>query len=185
MITSSHLSSAANRRAAAALRYNGPFMRPLAKSHGSESHLLVCVGLLLWLAAALASIWEVLALQPPDSPLHLGVLVGPVVQLRNVSFGLGTMSLVAGLLWPTAYGLGGGRAVALLLALGALLHVASLAYAASCGLLAVQLLDPRTDARLALYVRALGHALTIAALLALSIRLVRRGPPPSVNSPDA
>jgi hypothetical protein len=144
-------------------------MRP-ASSTTFEPHLLRCLGLALWLVAGLACVWELLALQPPDSPLHLGVLAGPVAQLASFSFALGTVSILIGTLWPTLYDGGGGRAAALLLALGSLLQVGALTYAASRGLLAVQLLDPRTDARFTLYVRAVAH---LATLLGVALPLIR------------
>ncbi len=144
-----------------------------------ESRLLVRVGLALWWVAALACVWEVLALQAPDSPLHLGVLSGPIAQLRTFSFALGLGAIVAGSLWPALYAAGEGRAVALLLALGALVHVTALAYAAGRGLIAVQALDPRADARLALYGRTLGHALTLVGLSALCVRALRTRYPQS------
>jgi hypothetical protein len=128
-----------------------------------EARLLTRLGLVLWLAAALATVWELLALQPPDSPLHLGVLAGPIAQLRNFAFAHGVAALVIARLQPA-------RWQAWLLALGAVLHVLALGYASARGLIAVQLLDPRLDARLALYARAFAHSLTLVALSALCVR---------------
>lgn len=147
-------------------------MRP-ASSTSFEPRMLRGLGFALWLVAGLACAWEVLALQPPDSPLHVGVLAGPVAQLANFAFALGTGSLLISLVWPTLYPEDGGRPVAALLVLGALLHVGALTYAASRGLLAVQLLDPRDDARLTLYARALAHLTTLLGLSALLARHLR------------
>lgn len=138
-------------------------MPPLARP-------LFRLGLLLWLVAALASVWELLALQPPDSPLHLGVLAGPIGQLSGFAFAHGSVLVLMAACW-TAWS---SRWIAWLLAVGALTHVGALTYAAAQGLLAVQLLDPRLDARLTLYVRAAGHALTTAALLAAGLRSLRQ-----------
>lgn len=149
-------------------------MQSVAPRSSLEARLLLRAGLALYLLALLACAWEVLALQPPDSPLHLGVLAGPIAQLGSLSFALGTGSLLIGLLWPSLYAAGEGRVVAASLLLGATLHVGALFYAASRGLLAVQLLDQRLDARLALYCRAFALTLTGAGLLALSIRALRR-----------
>ena len=143
------------------------------RSPAFEARFLRTAGLLLWLVAWLGSIWELLALQPPASPLHLGVLAGPIGQLCGFAFALGTGALVASLVWPSLYPEGGGRAAALLLVTGALIHVAALAYAASHGLLAVQLLDPRDDARYTLYARALGHGLTLLGLGSMLRRALR------------
>jgi hypothetical protein len=146
---------------------------PEPRSPAFEARALRVVGLLLWLVAALGSVWELLALQPPASPLHLGVLAGPIGQLGGFAFALGTGCLVASLAWPGLYPQGGGRLAALALVAGALIHVAALAYAAGSGILAVQLFDPRADARFTLYVRALGHGLTLLGLLGALRRALR------------
>jgi len=158
-------------------RYNLAFMQ-IPPSHTPvetrfEHRLLVVVGLSLWLLSAVACVWEVLVLQPPDSPLHVGVLASPVAQLRSYTFGLGTGCMVLALLWPLLYPPlfpNAGRWVAFTLSAGALLHALTLTYAAQRGLLAVQLFDPRADARYTLYLRALAHALTIASTIALLLR---------------
>src|ERR1700712_4205115 len=140
---------------------------PSAASQPSfEARLLVGAGFALWLLAALAAVWEVLALQPPDSPLHLGVLAGPIAQLSTFAFALGTVAAWVGLLWPLLYAAGEGRAVAWLLMVGALLHVLILFVTASRGLLAVQLLDPRADARFMLYGRGVSLGLTGTGVVA-------------------
>lgn len=138
-----------------------------------SSRLLVRVGLSLWLVAGVACVWEVLALQPPDSPLHLGVLAGPIAQLASVAFALGTVHLLVARWWPSLYATGEGKVIAVLLASGAIIQVLALFYAASRGLMAVQLLDPRADARLALYTRGLGHGLTLSGGAAVLLRAVR------------
>jgi hypothetical protein len=135
-----------------------------------EARSLIRLGISLWFLAALAAIWEVTALQPPDSPAHLGILAGPIGQLRNFAFAYGCVAALLALapVWGP-----GSRWMAGSLALGALLHVGALGYAASRGLLAVQIFDPRLDARLVLYLRGFAHALTMFALgsaLARSLR---------------
>jgi len=135
---------------------------------------LVSLGLLLWLLSGLSCVWEVLALQMPDSPFHVGVLAGPIVQLRAFSFGLGTASLLLAWLWPQLYGPGRGLPVLGLLLVGSLLHVGALAYAAGQGMVGVQLLDPRLDSRLVVYVRGFAHALCLLALVAIGVRATRR-----------
>jgi hypothetical protein len=139
-----------------------------------EARLLVCFGVALWLLAGVAAVWEVLALQPPDSPLHAGVLAGPIAQLVSHAFALGTGGVLIGLLWPTGARAGEGRWVAFLLVGGALIHVCAIGYAAQQGMLALQILDPRRDARVVLYLRGLGHALTLLGLSAAWLRLLRR-----------
>ncbi len=142
-----------------------------------ETRILVRVALLLWLLAALATVWEALALQSPDSPLHFGILAGPIVQLRDQSFAQGAGLLGAALIWPFTHGAahkGGERLTMSLLLLGALVSCAALTYAASEGILGAQMFDPRQDARRVLYARGLGLSLWMMALLDLLVRSFAR-----------
>ncbi len=127
----------------------------------------------LWLLASLATIWEALALQAPDSPLHFGILAGPIAQLRDQSFAQGAGLLAAAWLWPLAHGERKGRFTLLVLLLAALISSAALSYAASEGILGAQVFDPREDARRVLYARGLGLGLWIVALLELFVRSFR------------
>jgi hypothetical protein len=138
-----------------------------------ESRLLVLVALSLWLLAGAASVWELLAMQSPDSPLRLGVLAGPIAQLRSHSFGLGALLALAAWLWPRLYPAGRARGVLAVLVGGALVHTGALWVAAARGLLAVQLFDPRADARVLLYARLFGSVLGWLGLLALAVRAAR------------
>lgn len=135
--------------------------------------MLLLLGLGLCVLSALSCVWEMLALQMPDSPMHVGVLAGPIAQLRNFSFGLGVGSLVLSLCWPQLFAAGTGKVVAWLWLAGALLHVAALCYAATQGMVSVQFFDPRLDARVVVYTRAIAHALSVGALLMVSARAVR------------
>src|SRR5688572_6507142 len=98
-----------------------------------EARVLVRVALALWLLAAVATVWEVLAMQWPDSPFHLGVLAGPIGQLRGFSFALGGGLALAAWLWPSLYGAGKGRYALGLLLGGALIHSLALLYGAAHG----------------------------------------------------
>jgi hypothetical protein len=139
-----------------------------------EARVLVRAALGLWVVAAAATVWEVLALQSFESPLRVGVLAGPIGQLRGYAFGLGAVLLAAGWLWPRLYGEGRGRAMLGLLTGGAALHTLALVYAAQQGMLAVQVLDPRADARWVIAARALGHLLVSLALLDGLLRAFKR-----------
>jgi hypothetical protein len=148
----------------------GTRMSTRAEALSGEARLLAFVGLSLWLFAGLAEIWEVLAFQAPDSPFHLGVLSGPVGQLRSHSFGLGCMALILAWLWPKLAAPGEARWILGCLLAGALLELLALSWAASRGMLAVQVFDPRPDARSMLYARALGHGLCLIAGVGLWLR---------------
>jgi hypothetical protein len=139
-----------------------------------EARVLVRSGLVLWLVAALATVWEVLAMQSFDSPARVGLLAGPVGQLRGFAFGLGAVLFVAAWLWVRLYGEGRGRVALGLLAGGALLHTLVLAYAAHHGMVAVQVFDPRPDARWVVILRGAGHLLVMLALGDALLRAFRR-----------
>lgn len=140
-----------------------------------ETRLLAQVGLALWLVSGLSGVWEVLALQAPESPFHLGVLSGPITQLRTYSFGLGTVLCVLALLVPLLAPQGGVRPWVYALIFGVLLHTGTLLVAASRGMNAVQIFDPREDARMLLYARAVAHGITLLAGLGLLVQALRRG----------
>jgi len=146
-----------------------------------EVRLLLATAFALYLVALFASVWEVAALQPPDSPLHVGILAGPIAQLAVFAFAHATVNALVALAWPLLYERTRGRHAAWLLVAGALLHVAALTFAAARGLLAVQLLDPRADARTLLYTRALALSLIAVALVMLLVRALRS---PNVEQPS-
>ncbi|HEX6242074.1 MAG TPA: hypothetical protein VFZ61_14290 [Polyangiales bacterium] len=135
---------------------------------------LARLALSLCCLSALACVWELSALQVPDSPFHFGVLSGPIVQLRNFSFALGLGALGLSAVWRRLYAQGEGRWQLWTLVGAALVQVAALTYAAANGMVGVQLLDPRVDARVVVYVRLVGHAALLVGLGALLVRVWRR-----------
>lgn len=139
-----------------------------------DARVLVRSGLVLWLVAGFATVWEVLAMQGPDSPLRVGIVVGPITQLRGFAFALGAVCFVAAWLWPALYAPGKGRITLAALVAGSALHVAALLYAASQGMVAVQAFDPRPDAPLLFIARALGHALCLLALASTTVQAFKR-----------
>jgi hypothetical protein len=135
--------------------------------------ILVRVALALLCLSAGAACWEFLALQMPDSPFHLGVLSGPIAQARNFSAALGVAGLALAPRWPSLYRAGEGRLALALMLAGAGVLTAALFYAAAQGMVGAQLLDPRLDARLVAYARALGHALLSVSLVVIFVRALR------------
>jgi hypothetical protein len=135
---------------------------------------LIRLALSLWLLAALAAIWEGMALQAPDSPFHAGVLAGPIGQLRGYTFALGTGLLGAAWLWPWLYPRGSGRLALASLIAGSVLSSSALAYAAAQGLIGAQLIDPRPDARSIAVLRGVGHVLLITGLVSAWVQAFRR-----------
>ena len=138
----------------------------------AQARVLAVVGLALWWLAGATEVWEVLAAQSPDSPFHLGLLVGPVAQLRAHAFGLGTVCLGLACAWGW-FGRAQGWLWAGVFLAGAGIEIGALLWAAAHGMLAVQVFDPRADARLVLYVRALGHGLSWVAGGALLVHALR------------
>jgi hypothetical protein len=132
--------------------------------------LLVRLAIALWLTAALAAVWEGLAQQAPDSPFRLGLLAGPISQLRAHAFGLGTGLCAGAWIWPWLYPPGRGRVALIALTAGSVLSTLALAYAAREGMVGIQLIDPRVDARRVVWVRGAGHALLILALCDAMLR---------------
>lgn len=152
----------------------GPYARPdMADLDDTSVRVLVRLGVLLCLISALACVWELLALQMPLSPFHVGVLSGPIAQLRAFSFGLGLGALALSLWWKALFGDNAGRLWLSVLVSATLLQVIALMYAAVRGIIGVQLLDPRADARFVAYARVLSHALLSAGLLTLLVRALR------------
>lgn len=147
-----------------------------------QARLLAVVGLGLWVLSGLCQVWEVLAVQSPDSPFHFGVLAGPVVQLRSHCFALGAVCVGLSCLWPVL-GLESGWLLLGAFLTGALFETAALTWAAANGMLAVQVFDPRPDARLMLYLRAFGHGLSLLAGIAFFVSAARtasqRASPPA------
>jgi hypothetical protein len=136
--------------------------------------ILVRLALFLCCLSAGAACWEFLALQMPDSPFHVGVLSGPIAQLRNFSAALGIGALALAAAWPRLYAPDDGLPLFLLLLSGTAVLLGALLYAALQGMVGAQLLDPRLDARLLAYARALGHGLLTLALGLLLWRSLRR-----------
>lgn len=136
--------------------------------------ILVRLALGLCCLSAGSALWEFFALQMPDSPFHLGVLSGPIAQLRNFSAALGLGVLALAPIWPALYAPGQGRFALALLLLASVVLLGTLTYAAAQGMVGVQLLDPRFDARCVAYTRAFGHGLLALALCLLLVRALRR-----------
>jgi hypothetical protein len=157
-----------------------------------QAQFLAVAGLGLWVLSGLCQVWEVLAVQSPDSPFHLGVLAGPVAQLRSHCFGLGAVCVGLSCLWPL-FKLEPGWLLLGVFFAGVVLETAALTWAAASGMLAAQVFDPRPDARLMLYLRAFGHALNLIAGVAffvcsarsLRLRVEAGGSAREQNSPNA
>lgn len=144
--------------------------------------------LALWTlgAAALAGAWEVLASQAPGSPVHLGILPGPVQLLRETAFTLGFLLCIGSFLLREAHAgqaaLSGTtsesslRNVMIALHLGTALVLGTSLYGAIQGMHGVQMRDLRPDATPLFALKHLGYAVLLGAFVVLARRLPLRKP---------
>jgi hypothetical protein len=142
----------------------------------SSAVAVIRLGIVTLIAAAAASVWELLALQAPGSPVHIGMLPGPIATLRELCLVLGLLQLGAGLLLPWVSLPREPRVAIALLHVGTLLAVAAQVYGAALGMNGVQLLDLRHDALPLFVARQGGLALCVLALLALARGSLRQLP---------
>jgi hypothetical protein len=135
---------------------------------------VIRLGIVTLMAAAAASAWELLALQAPGSPVHIGMLPGPIAALRELCIVLGLLQLGTGLLLPWANLPREPRISIALLHVGTLLAVAAQLYGAALGMSGVQLLDLRPDALPLFIARQGGLGLCVVALLGLGRAMLQR-----------
>jgi hypothetical protein len=146
-------------------------------SVGECGKATVRLGVASLMIAALVSVWELLALQAPGSPLYIGMLPGPITSLRELSTVIGLVLVAAGLISPwTSGGRGGSRALVAMLFAGTLLALGAQAYGALQGMNGVQLADMRPDALPLFVLKQGGLALLMAALLELGRRVLIEPP---------
>jgi hypothetical protein len=131
----------------------------------------VRLGLALLGVAAAGVVAHTLAVQTPSSPWWLGVLPGPIAQLRDTSALLGAL-LLAGAPYVSARP-GEGEPFALVVALfvGALLVLATLAIGASTGMYGVQIDDPRPASRWLFRARTLGELVLFGGFVMFARRV--------------
>jgi hypothetical protein len=139
----------------------------------SDQHFVIRLGLVLLALAALAGLFELFARQAPYTPLALGLLPGPIQQLRDAALVHGLVALLAGLLLPAAWDSPAPVRFVRVLAAGHGLLFAALLYAAVSGRMAVQIWDPRPLAVVLTALRIVGHVIVVGAYLVWARRLWR------------
>jgi hypothetical protein len=140
---------------------------------------LVRLAVLLLGYAAITGVYELVALQVPGSPLHIGVLPVPIGALRELSLVLSLLLLAAAALFRWAFGESAPRAARVAFALltaGALLALAAQTYGALHGMHGVQMSDLRPDARAVFYARHFGLLLFALGFAPIGVRVLRRLP---------
>ena len=145
----------------------------------------LAIGLLI--AAAAASVWEILARQAPSSGWHVGMLPGPVAELRDTSVTLALLCVAAAWLVPVIAPDHEPWLLVGALHAGALVTLAALAYGATTGMYGVQIDDPRSDSVWLFKIRTLGQLVLVGCLVDVARRFLRarRKPPPSGGDPPA
>lgn len=144
----------------------------------------LAIGLLI--AAAAASVWEILARQAPSSGWHMGVLPGPVAELRDTTVTFALLFFAAAWLVPVIAPDREPWVLVGALYAGAIITVAALVYGATTGMYGVQIDDPRPDSVWLFKIRAFGQLLLVAGLLDIARRFffgARRPSPPSGGAP--
>lgn len=142
---------------------------------------LIRLGVVTLMAAGLAGVWELLALQAPGTPLYLGMLPAPITALRELATTLGLLLIAAGLTHAWTRGPGEVALIAALY-LGMLVALGAQLYGAAQGMTGVQMSDLRPDALPLFLVKHAGLLLVGLALLEHGRRLLFRPPPDSGGS---
>jgi len=142
----------------------------------SDQHSVIRLGIVLLGLAALAGLFELFARQAPYTPLELGMLPGPIQQLRDAALVHALVALLAGLSLPAAWPTVAPLRFVRVLVLGHGLLFAALGYAAVTGRMAVQIWDPRPLAVVLTALRIVGHLTVVGAYFVWARRLwVARG----------
>lgn len=142
---------------------------PFESSPPARTLLRFAFGLLV--LAAASSVWAVLANQAPGSPVYLGVLPGPIENVRDSATVLALVFLAVSWWLPTIVI---GRAATLLVAcacLGATLDLSASVFAAAHGLHAIQFKDHRPDVAPLVMLKTVGQLLLGVCLLDVTRRV--------------
>jgi len=129
------------------------------------------LGLALLGVAAAGVVAHTLAVQTPSSPWWIGLLPGPIAQLRDASALLGAL-LLAGAPYVSARP-GEREPFGLVVALcvGVVLVLTTLAVGAATGMFGVQIDDPRPASRWLFRARTLGEIVLFGAFVAFARRV--------------
>lgn len=142
-------------------------LRPTARA-------FVRLGVALLVVAAGAGVWEMLAMQVPSAEYRVGVLPGPIGQLREMGSVLGLACV--GLAWLVPFVAKDREPWALCIALhaGAVITLGAMIYGATTGMYGVQIWDPRPDSQALFIVRWTGQAILGLCLLDVLRRVILR-----------
>lgn len=147
-------------------------------SLGACARSFVRLGVVLLVAAAAAGVWEMLAMQVPSSDYRVGVLPGPIGQLREMATTVGLVLFAAAWLMPWIAPERQPWVLCVAVHVGAVVTIGAMAYGATTGMYGVQIYDPRPDSQWLFIVRWIGQGLLGLCLLDFARRLLFRSPDP-------
>ncbi|MDH5492201.1 MAG: hypothetical protein OEY14_09620 [Myxococcales bacterium] len=143
-----------------------------------SARYLVRLGALVLIFAIFVGVWELVAAQAPYTPLDFGLLEAPARQLRQHALAIGLLLLLGAWLLPWVAPEREPKVLLGLITLGTLLSLGAMTWAAAAGMMAIQIFDPRGDARLLAYLRLIGQGILALAALEYLRRLLRAGRAP-------
>ncbi len=130
----------------------------------------VKLALAMLAVAVVGVVVHTLAAQGPSSPWWLGVLPGPVAQLRDASALLAALLLAAAPYVSAREGEPEPWSLVVALYAGVTIVVITLAIGAMTGMYGVQIEDPRIESRWLFRARSLGELILLGALFAFARR---------------
>ena len=144
---------------------------------GPSACSLIRLSIILLAVTALAGLWELLALQVPNSPFGIGMLPGPIGSFRSSALTMALLLLSVAWLIPWAYQGKEPRVIVKLAYLGVIMWLGGSFYGALNGMYGVQIIDPRPDATALFFIKVGGQLLLVICLGDLARRILFRAPP--------
>lgn len=144
---------------------------------GPCARAFVRLGVVLLLVAAVAGVWEMLAMQIPSSQYRVGVLPGPIGQLREMAVVIALVLFAGAWLMPWLAPDREPWLLCVAVHVGALVTLGAMAYGATTGMYGVQIYDPRLESQVLFIVRWAGQAVLGLCLLDFARRILFRRAP--------
>jgi len=139
-------------------------LRPCARA-------FVRLAVILLVVAAAAGVWEMLAMQVPSSQYRVGLLPGPIGQLREMATATALTCFAAAWLVPFIAPSKEPWALCTAVHVGAVVTLGAMTYGATTGMYGVQMWDPRFDSQVLFIVRWAGQGILGVCLLDFARRV--------------
>lgn len=144
---------------------------------GPCARAFVRLGVVVLLVAAAAGVWEMLAMQIPSSQYRVGVLPGPIGQLREMAVVIALVLFAGAWLMPWLAADREPWVLCVAVHVGAVVTLGAMAYGATTGMYGVQIYDPRLESQVLFIVRWVGQAVLGLCLLDFARRILFRRAP--------